>query len=176
VCSILVYAHHGGAVTGAMCMHPALAAGASASAPSRGFRTACSKRPTTYRGRRCGFDADASISTLQVRLCGSLATCGAGCRQGTQHQGHQGLWSMGCTDHSAACKNRLCLAHAPTMLKLIMTSAHMQMLTNIEIRLEEHLAAAEQLPQDVVESAEKAREKERRHAARWVGRTGDWPS
>lgn len=45
----------------------------------------------------------------------------------------------------------------------------LQMLTNIEIRLEEYLAAAEQLPTADVEAEEKARQKERRHAARCAG-------
>ena len=40
------------------------------------------------------------------------------------------------------------------------------MLTNVEAKLEEHLAAIASLPQDFVEAAEKAREKERRSMLR----------
>ncbi|KAG2486589.1 hypothetical protein HYH03_014759 [Edaphochlamys debaryana] len=42
----------------------------------------------------------------------------------------------------------------------------LQMLTNIEMKLEEYLASAEVMPEDYVEGAEKAREKERRKVAR----------
>ncbi len=40
------------------------------------------------------------------------------------------------------------------------------MLTNIEMKLEEYLAAAEVMPQEFVEGMEKGREKERRKVAR----------
>lgn len=42
----------------------------------------------------------------------------------------------------------------------------LQMLTNIEVRLDEYLQQVSKMPQEFVESTEKAREKERRTAAR----------
>ncbi len=66
-----------------------------------------------------------------------------------------------------------CRSAAPSACLLVRPP--LQMLTNIEIRLEDHLAAAEQLPADVVEAAEKAREKERRQTARCAMELSVWP-